>query len=111
MSYKLFLDDYRRPSKVYPDTLDCHWVWVKSYKEFVREIESKGLPKFISFDHDLAEEHYNKDLHYRAYKFKTGLDCAKWLVIYCKKNKKSLPSFNVHSLNPYGKQAILNVLD
>ena len=42
---------------------------------------------------------------------KTGMDCAKWLVDYCMDNKKELPDFVVHSMNPAGGENIKSLLD
>lgn len=72
MSYNLFLDDVR-----YPYIKNCNdkifsayhytnfkpfkvekWIIARNYDEFVDIITSKGLPKLISFDHDLDIEHY-----------------------------------------------------
>jgi hypothetical protein len=41
---------------------------------------------------------------------KTGMDCAKWLVDYCMDNKKELPDFVVHSMNPAGAENIKQLL-
>jgi spore coat polysaccharide biosynthesis protein SpsF (cytidylyltransferase family) len=98
------------------------WEWktVRNYDEFVSYITKNGLPDFISFDHDLSDEHYNPDMyngqeiynkHYAEFKEKTGMDCAKWLVDYCMDNKKELPDFVVHSMNPAGGENIKLLLD
>ena len=71
---KLYLDDIRVP--------DGDWVIVRSYNEFISHIKQYGLPEFISFDHDLADEHYAGE-NYKNFKEKTGLDCARWLLVYC----------------------------
>jgi hypothetical protein len=67
MSYNLFLDDYRMPKdafaymhlKIY---LDVEWIVVRNYQAFISLIEGKGIPDMISFDHDLADEHYDKEI-------------------------------------------------
>ena len=92
--YKLYLDDLRVPIQSYPLMNNSDWRIVRSYDEFVKTISSDGLPNIISFDHDLAFEHYRQsmydpDKHYTNYytdgtfKEKTGFECAKWLVEYC----------------------------
>jgi hypothetical protein len=125
MSYNLFLDDIRHPYSVYEylkDTKYLQWDWivVRNYDEFISHITSNGLPKFISFDHDLADEHYTpqeywKDYElskayqesvYSNYKEKTGLECAKWLVELCLDKDLLLPEFVSHSQNPVGKDNI-----
>lgn len=111
MSYKLFLDDMRNISDVtwvlLPEGTD--WVVVRNYDEFVNTIQSKGMPEFITFDHDLSMEHYNPDTWSDPdfkYKEKTGLDCARWFLNYCKENNKRVPNYSVHSMNPVGRRNI-----
>lgn len=130
---KLFLDDVRSPKdaigliphKYNQFYFSNDWDVVRNYDEFVEYIELNGLPNFVSFDHDLADEHYNDlfsnknqpkddsniELKYQDYKEKTGLDCAKFLVDYCVDNNQSLPEFLVHSANPAGKKNIQSYLD
>lgn len=73
-----------------------------------------GLPKFISFDHDLGMEHYRDGdrgmYDYESYTEKTGYDCAKWLVGYCMDHKLPLPEIAVHSMNNVGASNILAYL-
>jgi hypothetical protein len=110
---RLYLDDYRLPPK--------GWIVVRNYDEFIDFIEKNGLPDSISFDHDLAEEHYPWSLEtepafskgfidYTIYSEKTGYACAQWLVNYCLKNKKALPYWKVHSANHIGAGNIENLL-
>ena len=129
MKNLLWLDDLRNPflnleNKVPYDIMDWNINWVLNYNEFVTWIEMYGLPDAISFDHDLAEEHYTPEYFWndyeeskkyqewksKKYKFKTGEGCATWLVKYCRDNKKELPNIFIHSANPIGadkiKQAI-----
>ena len=120
MSYNLFLDDVRNPNSFLKDIRT--WVVVKDYVQFVNTIKEKGLPKFISFDHDLSFEHYPlsegrealsmpTEIPYDKYKYKTGYDCARWIIEYCENNKVSLPDYQVHSMNPIGKQNIIATLE
>lgn len=130
--YNLFLDDYRIPYDclgyvhsmgIRPDIYTKNkFKIVKNYEEFVKTIISKGLPDFISFDHDLADEHYtpkdywddyDKSKKYQEeqeYKEKTGMDCARWLINYCIDNDFELPNFEAHSMNPVGRNNIINLL-
>ena len=85
----LYLDDLRST----PEGFDR----VYSYEEFVTYLEKKGLPDFISFDHDLGEG-------------LSGYDCAKYLVDYCLDRQLPLPNFAVHSQNPVGKENIERLL-
>lgn len=118
--YNLFLDDFRFPEQVkWINLPNVKWEIVRSYDEFVAFITKNGLPNFISFDHDLADEHYKElnnsfdsdFIQYSLFTEKTGYDCAKWLVKYCFDNRASLPHYTVHSLNPIGKKNILSLLD
>lgn len=130
---KLFLDDIRIPKDaigLVPSNMNQmywndDWDLVTNYSEFCNHIQKNGLPEFISFDHDLSDEHYNdlfsdenwiKDdndinLKYDEYKEKTGYECAKWLVDWCLENEKQLPNFIVHSANPVGKKNIESYLN
>ena len=107
MGYNLFLDDVRSPMCL---GLLISWETVKNYNAFVNIITDKGLPDFISFDHDLCWEDIDKDPFSESFVEKTGMDCAKWLVEYCTKNKLSLPKWQVHSLNVDGKKNIISLL-
>jgi hypothetical protein len=101
--YNLFLDDIRNPNKFLNDVRT--WEVARNHTEFIRLIERRGLPGFISFDHDLPYENPEWPAE------KTGYDSAKWLVEYCMKTQQKLPEFQVHSMNPVGKQAIQSFLD
>ena len=120
--YKLYLDDIRMPVNTFPLSSNEEWTIVRGYGEFVKIITEKGLPEFVSFDHDLADEHYrqsmyNPDKHYTKYytdgtfKEKTGFECAKWLTEYCMNKNQKLPEFYVHSANPIGKENINGLLE
>jgi hypothetical protein len=123
MSYKLFLDDVREPVQVKWVELPLGpWEIVRNYQQFVDHITKNGLPSFVAFDHDLADEHYrpsmyNKDGHYTNYytdgtfKEKTGYDCAKWLIEYCINNNRIFPEYEVHSMNPIGKINIRSIVE
>lgn len=107
--YHLFLDDERMPQQVTWVVLpymeksepNAYWHIVRSYNEFVDCIQSKGLPSFISFDHDLGDVGENE---------KSGFSCAKWLVDYCLDNNVFCPEFQVHSKNPQGASNISGLL-
>ena len=88
MTYKMFLDDERFP----PDD-GAEWVIVRSSQEAIDAVETYGLPKFISFDHDLG-----------------GTDTSRrfifWLQDYMMDNGFTFTGrdfdFYVHSQNPIG---------
>ena len=120
-SYYLFLDDYRIPSDAYYYTgnylyMDKPWIIAHKYDDFIEIITEKyledQLPVLISFDHDLAHEHYKntETIDYSEFKEKTGYDCAKWLVDFCIDKNVSLPDYLVHSMNPVGKANIISLL-
>jgi hypothetical protein len=127
MSYRLFLDDIREPwqagNYMYPVDIRkeyrlYEWVIVRNYDEFVDTISEKGVPSYISFDHDLEADQYivpeeseEMNLYYQIKdRAMTGYDCAKWLVEYCEKNGIPLPICYVHSANPVGADNIRFVL-
>lgn len=111
MSYRLFLDDVREPKSVtWVEIPTGPWTIVRNYQDFVRTIENRGIPDFISFDHDLAYEHYQNQLGGK-FTEKTGLDCAKWLIEYCATFGHRIPDFAVHSMNPVGKERISALLE
>jgi hypothetical protein len=124
----LFLDDVRVPSEAYAYTkqeifIKRQWEIVRNYEEFRSFIELNGLPKFISFDHDLADTHYTPEHLWTDYEKskewqdrqvhseKTGYECAVWLVNYCRKNRVKLPRYYCHSMNPVGKDKIIKALE
>ena len=130
---KLFLDDIRIPKdaiglidpKLNQFYFASDWTIVRSYGEFIDYITSNGVPHFVSFDHDLSDEHYNDllsdknwakndsdiKLKYEDYKEKTGYECAKWLVDWCVDSGVELPDYVVHSANPVGKSNIISYLE
>jgi len=117
MDYNLYLDDFRDPidSSFYlnnPIYGNLQWDVVRNYDEFVKIIIEKGIPDVISFDHDLADEHYDSQKPNDEYMEKTGFHCAKWLINYCMDNKKDIPiDVFIHSMNPVGKANIQSLFD
>lgn len=110
---KLFLDDIREP-------WDDSWDVVRSAKEFKQYIKENGIPNVISYDHDLALEHYSKEMYsqdasdynkmYDSFNLETGLDCAKWLCQLCVEKGVSIPKSFVHSMNPVGASNISSII-
>lgn len=109
------MDDLRHPIDAYHYTkqdifLRDDWEIVRNYHQFVSSILVEGLPEFISFDHDLADEDYlESDSH--EIPEKTGYGCAKWLINYCMDHNAELPKFFSHSMNPVGKENIESLLN
>jgi hypothetical protein len=99
---KLFLDDIRKPP-------DNSWDVVRNYSDFCNYLSHFGLPDVISFDHDLADEHYEigcpsgfQEFDYTKCTEYTGLDCARFMI-----NNYGVPKYwMVHSMNPVGKKNI-----
>lgn len=128
MIYHLFLDDLRNPDVCSEYTKnpiydEVEWEIVRNYDQFVAFITANGLPKIVSFDHDLAEAHYHESMYkggkvYMEYiettSEKTGYDCVKWMIDYCLDNKTTFPIWYIHSMNPAGSEnmkcLILNYL-
>ena len=103
MSYKLFLDDLRQPTNIYPKTQDSDWVICRNLTEFKNAIETKGMPSFVSFDHDLNDIIDSNTEN-------TGLTCAKFLANFCMDNNQLFPSFEAHSANPPGRDNIIGFI-
>ena len=123
--YHLFLDDSRFPKDVkWIELPPVAWVIVRNYQQFVEIIRRDGVPLSISFDHDLADEHYQEysyahdkkmlsygKIRYDRFSEKTGCDCAKWLANYCIDNHIPIPLYYLHTLNGIGRQNIFSVLE
>ena len=109
--YNLFLDDNRIPTDVtWVNLPKCSWVVVKNYKSFRETIWNMGIPKFITYDHDLADCHYGHGLKGDEILY-DGYDCAKFLVNECNKLGVKHPPYIVHSMNPIGKQNIISYVE
>jgi hypothetical protein len=123
MSYNLFLDDDedRIPHNLsWIDLPLVDWEIVRSYNAFVKIIKQKGLPQRVSFDHDLADQHYQEftrasmsgdPIRYNYMKEKTGYHACKWLIEYCLDKKLPLPECFIHTQNPIGRQNIQSLID
>ncbi len=119
-NYNLFLDDERNPniSMNYTGN-DIYWIkkWttVKNYNEFIDYIKTKGIPEIISFDHDLASEHYKyacaTHIPYNELKIKTGYHCLIWLLTYCTRKNLELPEILIHTMNVTGADTMQNMID
>lgn len=123
--YNLFLDDEREPRDVkWVELPLVHWTIVRNYDEFVEIITRQGVPANVTFDHDLADEHYKEyvemvdpkliggcRIRYERFKEKTGRDCAVWLANYCLDRGLPLPIYYVHTLNGEGAKNIISVME
>lgn len=119
---RLFLDDLREPQDVFlyirNNVYFEKWDIVRSYEDFKTYILENGIPDVISFDHDLADEHYNDilknndEIDYSNFKEKTGYECVKWLINYMiDNNLKKLPKYYIHTLNPIGRENMKKLLE
>lgn len=119
---KIFLDDVRQPNQClsYMHTrigslnpiYGEEWIVVRNYGEFTRAIE-EHFPNIshISFDHDLADIHYDPNTQIESFEYQeeTGYDCAKWMIKYYEDNNEPFPVLFVHSCNPVGTKNIINL--
>lgn len=71
---------------------NVNFIWVKNLSEFKNYILNNPMPDLISFDHDLKPKGYVGE-------FENGIDCAKWLVEYCKEKNITLPKCYAHTAN------------
>ena len=101
-----------------------NWIIVKTFDEFVNIVKEKGIPSIVSFDHDLAPEHWDFiysdenwlksddaiTVDYDSFIIKTGYHAAEWLLEYCASLNIDTPICFVHSQNSVGKKNIQNLL-
>ena len=113
--YNLFLDDVRMPGTAFNYMHDprynlLDWVIVRNYKEFVETVDKLGIPDLVSYDHDLADVHYDPSTWTESFKYdeETGLDCCKYLI--SKLDGSPHPKYLVHSWNPVGADNILKTI-
>lgn len=101
-NYMLFLDDERFPSESFYSFAKDHGysvVIARTFEEFKAALKIRGMPNYVTFDHDLGE------------KSETGLDCAKFMVTNALETDLEFPNvFEVHSMNPIGAKAIHDYL-
>ena len=111
MSWNLFLDDERNladvawaPWQIQEKYRNEEWVVCRNVQAALSEIDSHGMPSFISFDHDLGQNEL------------TGYDLTKVLVDNaldfvdeCYQFPQNF-DFYVHSKNPIGKANIESLL-
>jgi len=116
MSYNLLLDDdvRRTPQNIYSYTnneiyLKYGWTIVRNFEDFVKQVEYRGVPRVVTFDHDLNDAHYKQqgNINYDSFKEKTGFHCAKWLIDYCIDKNVELPEeIYIHTMNVVGAMNI-----
>lgn len=99
--YRIFLDDERMVHDVYKESYD--FVTVRNLEEFKRVIFDRGVPTFISFDHDLGEDEHGAVRP-------GGYDVAKWLVYEMELDISEM-DYKVHSWNIQTRDQISGLLD
>ena len=130
MSYKLFLDDFRQPRDAQlsgstqmlleaSETDGSDWLVVRTYDDFIKTIEDKGMPEMISFDHDLTPTHMKiymqsadrNSLNYNAIGMdKTGYHCAMVFEECWMEMDKPKVKVYIHTANHIGARNIKQVL-
>lgn len=101
MTYRLFIDDERDPPN------DGYtWEVVRTFEAASALVSERGLPRYISFDHDLG---VNPD----GSLARTGADFARWIGDYVLDHQLRLDEFAwyVHSQNPIGAENINRYLE
>lgn len=121
---RIFLDDMRVPHdcSIYMERRIGHlaaiydekWTVVRDFDAFVKVVtEHIDDIMVVSFDHDLAPEHYVsenwQDSKHGIYEEKTGYDCAKWMKEFYAEMQTDHPMILIHSMNPVGVENIKNV--
>lgn len=106
MTYKLYLDDVRNP----PDNT---WILARSYDEATDLVCQRGIPEFVSFDHDLADEHYGYP-NGASHLEKTGYHFAMFLIELDRSGEMPWPDnfdYAIHSMNPSGRKRIKDAFE
>ena len=110
MTWNLFIDDERNPEDVtwapwYVKAmyLTEQWVICRNRSDVILTVMTRGMPSYISFDHDLGRDE------------PTGHAIAQ-LIVDWDMNDKHYPlpadfAFFVHSQNPVGKANIEGLLN
>ena len=94
MTYRMFIDDER-----FPPNDGWDWVIVRSSAEAMKMVLDRGVPNFISYDHDLGGEDTSMVFIY----------CM--INLYLDGDIKVFPTeFVVHSQNPVGSRNINKLL-
>lgn len=98
-TYNLFLDDLRELGYVsnflFPFN-EKEWIVCRNSSEALGCIINNGIPKFISFDHDLGGED-------------TAMVFLKnWVSVF---PDTPFPQYHIHSSNPIGRENIKSFVD
>lgn len=112
MTWNLFIDDERdlsnvtwAPLQIQEKYRNEEWVVARNGQEVLDVFLEKGMPSYISFDHDLGEDSG------------TGYDIVKMLIAIDMETPEDMYRFPenfecyVHSKNPIGKANIEGLLN
>lgn len=126
-TYNIFLDDNRNPIDVYEYTNRLEykmfaWKVVRSYQEFVdlftERLMNNELPRLVSFDHDLATEHYLiaarnflNEFDENSVNIPTGWHALLWMINTYVEDDMKLPHILLHTKNPAGKKNMQSLID
>ncbi len=94
MAWRLFIDDERQPAS-------GEWVIARSSSEAIEELQRRGCPVEIAFDHDLGGQD-------------TSMLLVRWLADTLLDGRVHLPAgftYTVHSQNPIGVANISGLMD
>ncbi len=84
--YALFIDDERDPTK------SRNWISARTSTEAFHVIMTRGIPEFISFDHDLGGDDTSM------------IFLRKFIDYLITRGIKTFPDYYVHSQNPVGSK-------
>jgi hypothetical protein len=94
----LFLDDLRTPYDAgFKNGAASRFVVARSTMEAVMLVRENGMPKAISFDHDLGGAD-------------TAMVFLRWLANDFWDGNMPVPEFHIHSANPVGKANIASFM-
>lgn len=120
-NYNLFLDDIREPKDVTWVDLpkEVEWVIVKSFDEFVDTIFKRGIPKLVSYDCDLCDEHYQAYFmlrhsyvrNYHTFTTKCGIHCIEHLLEQCESLGIKHPESIIHTRNHYSEGFMKDLIE
>lgn len=99
-TWYLFLDDLRIPPETHAPSTEhpAFWTLAQSSEEAKELVRAKGMPKFMSLDHDLGGDDTTMIfLRWLAYEYWNGTD--------------PLPAYIIHSANPVGVENICCFMD
>ncbi len=99
--YKIFFDDLRTIDMVYGPGRDSEFEVVRTVDDFKALIEKRGIPIFVSFDHDLGlgKDGIPEDVY----------EVVKWMVFEKEFDLRNM-EFSIHSGNPVGADKIRSLI-